>query len=57
MKDFRTYDVKERLKGIKKIVDLLLKAQNQKREIGERNFEYWLKELESNIEALKEITE
>ncbi len=34
---------------------MLEEIQNRKRGIAEEHFEFWLKEIESNIEAIREI--
>jgi len=53
LRDGRTI---ESLNNIKKIAKLMLEEiQNRKRGIAEEHFEMWLKEIESNIEAIREI--
>ncbi|MBA7521978.1 hypothetical protein ES705_14090 [subsurface metagenome] len=53
LRDYRTI---ERLNNIKKITKLILEEmQNRKPGIAEEHFEMWLKEIESNIEAIREI--
>ena len=50
------YRITDRLKNIKKIVDILLELKlKRKPGTAEESFEYWVEEIESNIESIKEI--
>jgi len=53
IRDYRTI---ESLNNIKKIAKLLIKEiQDRKPGIAEEHFETWLKEIESNINSIREI--
>ncbi|MBA7532849.1 hypothetical protein ES705_25079 [subsurface metagenome] len=53
LRDYRTI---ERLNNIEKIAKLMIgEIQDHKPGIAEEHFEMWLKEIKSNIEAIREI--
>ncbi|MBA7526001.1 hypothetical protein ES705_18161 [subsurface metagenome] len=53
LRDYRTI---ESLNNIKKIAKLLIEEiQDRRPGIAEEHFETWLKEIESNIESIREI--
>lgn len=53
IRDYRTI---EGLNNIKKIAKLLIEEiQDRKPGIAEEHFETWLKEIESNINSIREI--